>query len=104
MGWSQGFTIMEQQVVDLYDAGALNKEVLHAVMKPFYNTDIDSGGSQNLKAHDGKSVEEIVCFIMEPEKYQEALSSFVPDQDEPDYNGKLHDLWYEITRREWKFW
>ena len=104
MGWNEGYTIMEQQVVTLYDAGLLNKESLNALMQPYCNTDIDHGGSYDLKAKDGKSADNIVCFIMEPEKYREAIESFVPDPEDPEYNEKLYDLWYEITRREWKFW
>ena len=73
-------------------------------MKPFCDTDIDHGGSQDLKAKDGKSADDIICFIMEPEKYKKAVENFVPDPDEPDYNDELDSLWYEITRREWNFW
>ncbi len=106
MGWNEGYTIMESQVVAVYDCGLLNKNLLNALMEPFKNSDIDSGGSRDLKANDGKGVEEIICFIMEPEKYQEALDSWIPNPDDPadPYNEKLFDLWYEITRREWKFW
>jgi len=104
MGWNEGYRIMEQQVVTLYDMGLLNKEVLNTIMQPYCGTDIDSGGSQNLRAKDGKDVEKIIVFIMEPEKYREATEGFVPDPKEPEWNGKLSDLWYEITRREWKFW
>lgn len=95
---------MEQQVISLYDMGVLTKEVLNYTMQPYYGTDIDSGGSRNLKAKDGKGVEEIICLIMEPERYKEATENFIPDPKEPNYNGKLDDMWYEITRREWKFW
>lgn len=104
MGWNEGYRIMEQQVVALYDKGLLNKEVLNALMQPFCDSDIDHGGSNNLKSKDGKSADDIVCLIMEPEKYKEATEGFVPDPEEPDYNEKLYKLWYEITRQEWKFW
>ena len=103
MGWNEGYRVMEQQVVKLYDAGVLTKEVLNALMKPFISTDIDSGGSQGLKSKDRKNADEIVVFIMEPERYQKAVESFVPTDPDDDYNAELNDLWYEITRREWKF-
>jgi len=104
MGWNEGYRIMEQQVVSLYDAGILSKEVLNALMQPFCDTDIDHGGSQDLKSKDGKSADDIICFIMEPKKYREATEGFVPDPEEPDWNEKLYDLNYEITRQEWRFW
>jgi hypothetical protein len=104
MGWNVGYEIMEKQVVELYDLGLLNKDVLNAIMQPFCNKDIDHGGSNDLKSRDGKSADDIICFIMEPEKYREATENFISDPEEPDYNEKLHKLWYEITRREWKFW
>jgi hypothetical protein len=104
MGWNAGYTIMEQQVISLYDMGLLNKEVLNALMQPFCNTDIDHGGSYDLKSKDGKSADNIICFIMEPEKYREATEGFVPDPEDPEWNEKLYNLCSEITKREWKFW
>lgn len=104
MGWNEGYRIMEQQVVTLYDAGLLNKDVLNALVEPFRNSDIDHGGSQDLKAKDGKSADEIICFIMEPEKYKEAVENFVPDPKDPEFNEKLYDLYMTITRQEWGFW
>ena len=105
MGWNEGYRIMEQQVIALYDMGVLTKEVLNTTMQPYCNSDIDAGGSRDLKSKDGKGVEEIVCLVMEPERYKEVTENFIPDHpEEPDYNEKLDDMWYEITRREWKFW
>lgn len=104
MGWNTGYTIMEQQIISLYDAGMLDKEILNALMEPFKNTDIDHGGCRNLRSKDGKSADDIVCFIMEPKKYQDAVDGFIPDPQEPDWNEKLYDLYNEITSKEWGFW
>lgn len=106
MGWNQGYTIMESQVVKAYDMGVLTKELLNAIMEPFADSDIDHGGCCDLKAKDGKSADEIICFIMEPERYKEAIELWTPNPEYPDdpYNEKLDNLWYEITRREWNFW
>ena len=103
MGWREGYRIMEQQVVALYDAGVLSRDVLNALMEPFRDSDIDELGSRDLMAKDGKYVDEIVIFVMEPEKYREAVETFIPDPEDP-FNEKLYVLWYEITRREWGFW
>lgn len=104
MGWNRGYEIMEAQVIAFYDLGILNKEVLNALMQPFCNTDMDAGGSNDLKSKDGKSAEDIICFIIEPERSQKAIDEFIPDPKEPGYNEALSDLYSEITRREWNFW
>jgi hypothetical protein len=104
MGWNEGYRIMEQQVIALYDAEVLNKDVLNALMEPFRNSDIDHGGSQGLRTNDGKNADDIICFIMEPEKYKEAVENYVPDPENPEYNEKLYNLYYKITREEWGFW
>jgi hypothetical protein len=104
MGWNEGYEIMEKQVIALYDFDLLNKEVLNALMQPFCNRDIDHGGCYDLRTKDGKSADDVICFIIEPERYQKAIDEFIPNPKEPDYNEALHDLYYEITRREWNFW
>ena len=105
MGWNQGYTIVESQVVSLYDLGVLNsKEILKTLLKPFSDQDVDSGGSYNLRAKDGKSFEEIICFFMEPEKYQAVLDAVGAVTDEYKRNIAVYDLYSDIARREWGFW
>ena len=130
MGWNEGYRIMEETVISVYNTGKLTKELLDAIMRPYYDTDIDSGGSQNLRSKDGLDVEQIVCKVMEPERYEE-IGSF-PDSM-PDYvqhsekgyftsdlelyvyetwqeavknkrENDFYDSWYGITRKNWKFW
>lgn len=60
MGWNKGYTIFEATVVGAYDLGKLDKELLSVLMEPYRGTDIDSGGSRDLKSKDGKGVEQIV--------------------------------------------
>lgn len=60
MGWNKGYTIFESMVVDAYDLGKLDKDLLGVLMEPFRGTDIDSGGSQGLESKDGKGVKQIV--------------------------------------------
>ena len=75
MGWNSGYAIMENTVITVYDAGVLTKEILDRLMDPFKNTDCDSGGSRGLVAKDGLGVKEIICKVMEPEKYQAVLDN-----------------------------
>lgn len=60
MGWNAGYTIFEATVVGAYDLGKLDKALLSVLMEPYRNTDIDSGGSRDLEAKDGKMVDQIV--------------------------------------------
>jgi len=100
MGHHREYQIMEKQVIELYDLGVLNKEILNAIMQPFcYSTIVCSVGN-DLTSKNGKSSDEIICFIMEPEKYREA-TKFVYAQEEPEKNQKVSDLWLEIMCGEW---
>lgn len=64
MGWNAGYEIMEATVVGAYKLGVLDKKLLKVLMEPYRNSDIDAGGSNDLKANDGKGVEQIVCSIL----------------------------------------
>ena len=63
MGWNTGYTIFEATVVGAYDLGKLDKALLKVLMEPYRNTDIDSGGSRDMEAKDGKCVEQIVIEV-----------------------------------------
>ena len=133
MGWNQGYTIMEEAVIAAYDTGALTKEFLNALMQPYAGSDIDHGGCHDLRSKDGLSADEIVCKVMEPERFAEVapIPEQKPDrvrQTEKDFvitdnkahdgytyeswqealrderDSRIYDLWIEITRREWRFW
>lgn len=60
MGWNSGYTVFEATVVAAYDLGKLDRALLAVLMEPYRRTDIDSGGSCDLKSKDGKGVEQIV--------------------------------------------
>lgn len=107
MGWNTGYSIMEQTIVAVYDTGNLTKKLLDKLMEPYKGTDCDSGGSQDLKAADGKSVEEIICSIMKPEEYEDVIKK-------PEYypgtpaewrsNEKAGDLFETIWSGMWGIW
>ncbi len=74
-GWNQGYTILEAQVVSLYDQGVLTPEVLDLLLAPFRNTDIDSGGSRDLVAADGLSFDEILLKVAAAPETQAKLAA-----------------------------
>lgn len=120
MGWNQGYKIMEKTVIAIYDSGVLTEEKLTEIMQPYVGKDIDHGGCNDLRSKDGLSADEIVCKIMEPERFSaiKPVPEQMPEyyewdskiydswqdalQDERD--SEIYDLWVEITRRMWKFW
>lgn len=108
MGWNIGYRVMEEQVVELYNSGILTKELLDKVMEPYKETDCDSGGSVNLKTEDGKSVEEVICYIMKPEEYIEAVKNpvYPPDYPIPQKDKFMNSdngyaLWSSIWSDLW---
>ena len=70
MGWNEGYTVMERQVISLYDAGALSPETLKTILEPYRDTDIDHGGCMNLVTHDGKSADDVILSMLSPAEYQ----------------------------------
>jgi hypothetical protein len=64
MGWNKGYTIFEATVIGAYDLDKLDTGLLAVLMKPYADSDIDSGGRRGLLSKDGKSVEQVVVELM----------------------------------------
>jgi len=103
MGNNSAFTQFEATIVLLYDKGALTSDVLDALGEQYRGTDIDSGGSRDLQAKDGKYLMEIVIETMcpgwTPVKKDDG-EYLHPHQWESD---ERYDKWCEITDKwGWK--
>jgi hypothetical protein len=103
MGWNSGYTIFEETVIGAYNLGRLNPALLRVLMEPYRDTDIDSGGSCDLKTNDGMTVEEVVVAIMEPAKWsrlkeQQQLATGDDDLEE-EYASGLYDAFHDITSK-----
>lgn len=93
MGWNAGYTIFESTVVGAYDLGKLDKALLSVLMEPYGNEDIDSGGSADLKAKDGKGVEQIVI-----ETWGLPMPAEPTDEDAWDaYHEEVSELMRTVT-------
>lgn len=99
MGDNFSMTVIEQQVVSLYDLGVLTLPVLDALCEPFRRTDIDSGGLCGLTSKDGKDLSQIAVEIASPD-FKPTLP--LPD-DEWDYD--VHwgwdDEFSELSGERW---
>ena len=61
---------MEETVMGLYRINKLTVKVLKVVMEPYRGTDIDSGGSADLKAKNGLEVPDIVIKLLDPKTFK----------------------------------
>lgn len=57
---------MEETVMGAYKLGVLDVKLLKVLMEPYRGTDIDSGGSADLKTKEGLEVPDIVIKMMTP--------------------------------------
>jgi hypothetical protein len=94
MGWNQGYEIFEATVVGAYDIGKLDKALLSVLMEPYRGTDIDSGGSHDLKSRDGKGVEQIVIETWGL-TMPVAPSSQYDDDDDPEAWEEYDETLYQ---------
>lgn len=100
MGWNKGYGIFEATVVGAYDLGLLNIDLLGVLMRPYADSDIDEGGSCDLKSKDGKSVKEIVLEVVGaniPAKPPEGTDESADEWDE--YYDALYDNFREVSKR-----
>lgn len=98
MGWNTGYTIFESTVVGAYDIGKLDKELLTVLMEPYRDSDIDSGGSEDLKSKDGKMVEQIVIETWGLEMPKSPPGEYDDDPSAWDaYNDAVYDQMRVVT-------
>lgn len=98
MGWNQGYTVFEKAVIDSYDSSKLDKTLLSTLMEPYRGTDIDSGGSHDLKTKDGKDVMQVVIEVWGLEMPAEPEGTY-DDNPDPweDYYDIKCDLFSRVT-------
>lgn len=97
MGWNAGYRVFEATVIGAYDLGKLDKKLLSVLMEPYRDTDIDSGGSKNLKTKDGLSVEEVVLKTFgKPLPVKPDFKTCSDDETE-DYHETIAEAFDEIT-------
>ena len=107
MGWIAGGSVIQQQIIALYDAGVLTPTILDAIMKPFDGSDADTAGFDNtLVAKNGKSVEEIICMVMEYGAYVYAVEQLPKDAwlkklKPQDRNFAKSEVGYRLFNKFW---
>lgn len=105
---------MEETVIGVYNLGKLDVKMLKVLAKPYKGTDIDSGGSQNMKTKDGKSVEDLIIKLMAPNEFKKLEATrlmlakhpkkYEKKTDEQKlaeemYGERCYDVFYKITHK-----
>ena len=105
MGWIDGGAVFEKQIIELYNADLLTKDILERIAEPFKETDCDTAGFHDIVANDGKNVYEIICLIMEPEKYKalcgKQLNYFDGEEKVFCNSEEGYALWSDIWYHQW---
>lgn len=99
MGWNEEYTIWEHLIITLYNADMLTKELIEKIVEPFKNTDIDHGGSMDLRAKDGLDADKIVIKLCMPSKYEEIIKF----KSEKKREIEFYNAWSNYTRKHWGF-
>ena len=99
MGDNFSMTVVERQVVSLYDLGALTLPVLDALCEPFRGTDIDSGGLEYLTSKDGKDLSQIAVELVSPDFKPNEPSG--DDEWDYDVHWGWDDEFSEISGKRW---
>lgn len=95
MGWNSGYKIFEATVIGAYNLDKLDKALLSVLMEPYRDSDIDSGGCQDLTTKDGKYIEQVVI-----ETWGETMpvEPTVTEEEDPDAWEDYHDAVYSQMR------
>jgi hypothetical protein len=102
MGWNEGYQLLEETVIRVYDLGKLDEPMVEALLEPYRGSDIDSGGSRDLRTKDGKSMKEVVC-----EAWGIQLPPRPPlgvDDPEGDTYGAAVYEGFRAIEKEFGFW
>ncbi len=112
MGNNDRYTFFEHTVITLYDSEKLDAQLLDALAEQHRGTDIDAGGSRDLKTLDGLELPDVILFFKVPNTFRELREVLQRLQRAPSGAGSdnlLDKLYYEprfdavhaITSGEW---
>lgn len=107
MGNNAAFSSFEKTVLAVYNKGVLDKELLSALMEPYRDVDIDSGGmAGTLSKNDKLDIVDIVIKTFgktppEAPKLPKNYKDWTPDQEKQsdDYHEKRWEMFHQITRK-----
>lgn len=89
MGNNQAYSTFQRTVINLYNRGKLDLEMLDELAEEYRGTDIDSGGDLGIETKDGKTLEQVCIELVNP--------GFLPRDDSSDEYYE----WERITTERW---
>lgn len=98
MGNNQAYTDFEFFTMACYDAGILTPKLLKKFIHHYDGTDIDSGGSHNLIAYDGKEIEDVVISIMGGRVLEKPKKTFSFNNELVKYYEQRYDQFHKYTK------
>ncbi len=89
---------MEHTIIVLYNEDILTRDLLSKLMEPFKSLHLENGETDEIAAKDGLMMKEIICKIMEPERYENAVN------DPRNYYKKIRNTFLKIWNHDWEMW
>ena len=109
MGWNAGWTILQEQVIEIYDQiGAEQfKKIAAPLITPFLETDMDEGGKNyDYCTKDGKEMEQVIVDALCKDFDAKQFDPCPYDGKEPEYDHEKYAygqaFWGILTRQDWE--
>lgn len=101
MGNNIAYSAFEHAIVTIYNYSVLTLEMLDELAEEYRGMDIDPAGSKELKAKDGKYLEDICIGLVDPEWV--LTKGDDDDYADPEYWEweERYDKWRDITDERW---
>lgn len=102
MGNNQAYAIFERLVIDTYDQGKLDKELLTIIMESFRGQDVDHGGTMDITTKDHKDADEVaveVWGLTLPPKPARGAS----EDESGDFYDTVFKMFCEV-KKEFDWW
>jgi hypothetical protein len=92
------YAAFEKTILELYEQHILTLDLLEQIATQYRMVGIDSVGSQYLRAHDGKDLQQICIGLVDP-AFPIAIQGSNEDHDE-SWEQELKK-WEKIVRQHW---
>ena len=99
MGWNEAYTIIEKQVIALYNSGQANANTLKAILDPYRGYDVDHGGCYGLKTMDGKSADDVIIEFLASQETKDRIATLKRIID--DAGITTERLWAIGSEKNW---
>jgi hypothetical protein len=93
------YAAFENVILDLYEQEMLTLALLDAIVLQYRQVGMDSAGSQGLRTHDGKDLQQVCIELVDP-TFPIVVSGSSEDHEE--YWEQELNKWQEIVSKRWE--